>query len=276
VLAAVLALGASLSWGVGDFLGGLKSRVLHPLAIMGVSQPVGLGLLAIAVAARATAPPGPEVAWALLSALFGTTALAAFYRGMAVGAISIVAPIAGAGAAIPVAVGLATGDRPSALQGIGFVAAIGGVVLSSWERTPGASRWAAGAGFGIVAMLGFGFYFVFLHMASTDDFLWPAFLFRVTSVSLVWTALLLVRPATGPIGGAWPVLVAIGVLDTGGNTLFAAASSHGSVSVTSVLASLYPVVTVLFARYHLHERVHRVQELGIGLTIAGIVLVSAG
>jgi drug/metabolite transporter (DMT)-like permease len=276
VLAAVLALGASLSWGIGDFFGGIKSRVLHPLAIMAVSQPIGLGLLAVAVAVRATAPPGPDVAWALLAAVFGTTALAAFYRGMAVGAITIVAPIAGAGAAIPVVVGLATGDRPSALQGAGFAAAIVGVVLSSWERSPGRSRWAAGAGFGIVAMVGFGLYFVFLHMASGDDFLWPAFLFRVVSVSLVWGALLFIRPGTGGIRAAWPVLIAIGVLDTGGNTLFAAASAHGSVSVTSVLASLYPVVTVLLARYRLRERVHRLQELGIALTIAGIVLVSTG
>jgi drug/metabolite transporter (DMT)-like permease len=276
VLAAVLALGASLSWGIGDFFGGIKSRVLHPLAIMAVSQPIGLGLLAVAVAVRATAPPGPDVAWALLAAVFGTTALAAFYRGMAVGAITIVAPIAGAGAAIPVVVGLATGDRPSALQGAGFAAAIVGVVLSSWERSPGRSRWAAGAGFGIVAMVGFGLYFVFLHMASGDDFLWPAFLFRVVSVSLVWGALLFVRPGTGGIRAAWPVLIAIGVLDTGGNTLFAAASAHGSVSVTAVLASLYPVVTVLLARYRLRERVHRLQELGIALTIAGIVLVSTG
>jgi drug/metabolite transporter (DMT)-like permease len=230
----------------------------------------------VAVAARATAPPGPEVAWALLSAVFGTTALAAFYRGMAVGAISIVAPIAGAGAAIPVVVGVATGDRPSVLQGLGFAAAIGGVVLSSWERRAEGSRWAAGAGFGVVAMVGFGLYFVFLHMASTDDFLWPAFLFRVTSVSLVWTALLVVRAPTSGVAGAWVALVAVGCLDTGGNTLFAAASSHGSVSVTSVLASLYPVVTVILARHRLHERVHRLQEVGIALTIAGIVLVSAG
>jgi drug/metabolite transporter (DMT)-like permease len=274
--AAALALAASLSWGVGDFLGGVKARVLHPLAIMAISQPVGLVLLGIAVAARATGPPGGEVAWALLSAVFGTTALAAFYRGMAVGAISIVAPIAGAGAAIPVVVGVATGDRPSALQGVGFVAAIGGVVLSSWERSPGRSRWAAGAGFGIVAMVGFGLYFVFLHMASTDDFLWPAFLFRCMSVSMVWVALAVVRPAMSGIGSAWLVLVLIGCLDTGGNTLFAAASSYGSVSVTSVLASLYPVVTVLLARYRLHERVHRLQEVGIALTLAGVVLVSAG
>ncbi len=276
MLAALLALGASASWGFGDFLGGVKSRTLHPLAIMGISQPVGLGLLGIAVAARATAPPGPAVAWALLSAVFGTTGLWAFYRGMAAGAISIVAPIAGAGAVVPVVVGVATGDRPSALQGAGFAAAIGGVVLASWERRPGYSRWAAGTGFGVVSLFGFGFYFVFLHMASTEDFLWPAFLFRVASTSLVWTSVLLVRPAMRGTGGAWLVLALIGCLDTGGNTLFAAASSHGSVSVTSVLASLYPVVTVLLARYHLREHVHRLQELGVALTIAGIVLVSAG
>src|SRR5690242_17504696 len=101
---------------------------------MGFSQPVGLALLGIVVAARWTAPPGPAVAWALLSAVFGTIGLWAFYRGMAAGVISIVAPIVGAGAVIPVLVGIATGDRPSVLQGIGFAAAIGGVVLSSWER----------------------------------------------------------------------------------------------------------------------------------------------
>lgn len=276
MLAALLALGASASWGVGDFLGGVKSRTLHPFAVMGVSQPIGLAALGIAVAVRATGPPGPSIAWAVLSAAFGTVGLWAFYRGMAAGAISIVAPIVGAGAAIPVLVGIATGDRPSILQGLGFAAAIAGVVLSSWERRPEGSRWASGAGFGVVSLVGFGFYFVFLHMASGSDFLWPAFLFRITSTSIVWSAILLTRPALRGIGGAWLALAAIGFLDTGGNVLFAGASGHGSVSVTSVLASLYPVVTVLLARYHLRERVHRVQELGIGLTVAGIVLVSAG
>jgi uncharacterized membrane protein len=276
VLAALLALGASASWGVGDFLGGIKSRTLHPLAIMAVSQPVGLALLGIAVAARATGPPGPEVAWAFLSAAFGTIGLAAFYRGMATGAISVVAPIAGAGAVIPVAFGLATGDEPSYLQKLGFAAAIGGVLLSSWERRPGRSGWAAGAGFGVISMFGFGFYFVLLHAASTDDFLWPAFLFRVASTSFVWVAAFVAKPGMRGVSGVLPVLVLIGCLDTGGNTFFAAASSYGSVSVTSVLASFYPVVTVLLARHHLRERVQRLQEVGIVLTIAGIVLVSAG
>jgi drug/metabolite transporter (DMT)-like permease len=276
VLAAVFALGSSVSWGFGDFLGGVKSRTLHPLAIMGVSQPIGLALLGVVVAARATAPPGPGVAWAVPAAVFGTVGLTAFYRGMASGAISIVAPIAGAGAVIPVVVGVATGDRPSILHGIGFAAAICGVILSSWERRPTQSRWAAGAGFGVVSMLAFGFYFVFLHMASHDDFLWPAFLFRVVSTSLVWTALLVLRPGVRGVGRAWLALLLIGCFDTGGNTFYAAASSYGSVSVTSVLASLYPVVAVLLARYRLHERVHRLQELGIALSIGGVILVSAG
>jgi drug/metabolite transporter (DMT)-like permease len=276
VLAAPLALGASASWGVGDFLGGVKSRTLHPLAIMAVSQPVGLVLLGMILAARATGPPGPEVAWSVPAAVVGTIGLAAFYRGMASGAISIVAPIAGAGAAIPVLVGVVRGDRPSLLQGVGFLAAIAGVVLSSWERQPGRARWASGAGFGLVSMFAFGFYFVFLHQASGDDFLWPAFLFRIVSTTLVWVALLVLRPALQGVGSAFLLLALIGVLDTGGNTLYAAASSYGSLSVTAVLASLYPVVTVLLARYRLRERVHRLQEVGIVLTIAGIVLVSTG
>jgi drug/metabolite transporter (DMT)-like permease len=125
-------------------------------------------------------------------------------------------------------------------------------------------------------MFAFGFYFVFLHQASGDDFLWPAFLFRVVSTSLVWVALLVLRPAVHGVGGAFLMLALIGLLDTGGNTLYAAASSYGALSVTAVLASLYPVVTVLLARYRLRERVHRLQEVGIALTIAGIVLVSTG
>jgi drug/metabolite transporter (DMT)-like permease len=276
VLAAPLALGASASWGFGDFLGGVKSRTLHPLAILAVSQPVGLAVLGVVVAVRATAPPGADVAWAAPAAVVGTIGLAAFYRGMAVGAISIVAPIAGAGAAIPVLVGVLRGDRPSLLQGVGFAAAIAGVVLTSWERRPDQSWFAAGAGFGLISMVAFGCYFVFLHQASGDDFLWPAFLFRVVSTSLVWVALLVLRPAVHGVGGAFLMLALIGLLDTGGNTLYAAASSYGALSVTAVLASLYPVVTVLLARYRLRERVHRLQEVGIALTIAGIVLVSTG
>src|SRR4051794_34701556 len=102
MFAAALALAAAVSWGVGDFLGGLKSRTLHPISVLIVAQPIGGAIVAIWVLVRGEGPPGREVLWACLAALFGTTGLIAFYRGMAAGALSIVAPIAGAGAAIPV------------------------------------------------------------------------------------------------------------------------------------------------------------------------------
>jgi drug/metabolite transporter (DMT)-like permease len=275
LLTAALALAAAASWGVGDFLGGLKSRSLSPIAILIVAQPIGLALLAIWVAARGEGPPGSSVLWACLAAVLGTTGLVAFYRGMAAGALSIVAPIAGAGAAIPVVWGLARGDHPSGLQELGFVAAFAGVILASFERRPQATRVAAGAGWAVIAMLAFGAYYIPMHAASHGDFLWAAFVFRLTSTTLIAFAWLVLRPRRARRADL-PVLASIGVLDTGGNVFFAAASSRGLVSVVSVLASLYPVVTVLLARAVLHERVHRSQELGIALALGGIVLISAG
>ena len=251
----LLALAASASWGVGDFLGGMASRARSPILVMAVSQPVGLVLLGIATVARWQAPPGAAVAWACPAAVLGTLGLAAFYRGMATGSISVVAPIAGAAAAIPIVVGVLGGDRPSPLQGVGFACAIGGVAGASWEGRGRAL--APGVGYALVALLGFGGYFVLLHRAGSEDFLWAAFLFRCTSTPLAWAALLRLRPPRAGIRRSLPGLAAIGVLDTGGNTLFAASSAHGLVSVTSVLASLYPVVTVLLAHAYLRERLRR-------------------
>ena len=271
------ALLASLVWGVGDFLGGLKSRVLPVLVVMAVSQPFGLAALAIALAVRGTSPPGPEVAWGALAGLFGTLGLVAFYRGMATGAISVVVPLAAIAAAIPVIWGLAQGDHVSFLQDLGFVAALGGGVMASLERGGERARFAAGTGWALLALLGFGGYFIPLHASATHDWLWPSFVFRATSVTLVWSALLLTRQRAVGVRPHLVALAAVGLLDTGGNTLFAAASSrHGLLSVVSVLASLYPAVTVLLARFVLGERVERSQELGVLVTLAGVVLISAG
>jgi drug/metabolite transporter (DMT)-like permease len=196
---------------------------------------------------------------------------------MAAGAISVIAPIAGAAAVVPVVWGLGTGDHPSGLQELGFVLALGGVVATSWERTPGSARVAAGVGWAALTLVAFGGYYVPMHAASQDDFLWASLVFRLTSTSLVWLAVLATRqrlPAVRPHAVA---LVTIGLADTGGNVFFAAASQeHGLVSVVSVLASLYPIVTVLLARLTLGERVQRTQEAGIVVTLAGVALISAG
>jgi len=277
-LAALLALAASLSWGVGDFLGGVKARVLPSLTVLAASQPFGLAALGIAVLARGTGIPGDAVAWSALAAVFGTIGLFAFYRGMAAGAMSVVAPIAALAAGIPVIWGVAvSGNHVSGLQGIGFIAAIGGSVAASVEVRPERRQIAAGVGWAALAMLAFGAYFVPMHAASTKDWLWPAFLFRCTSVTLVWSVVLLRRARPTGLRGHWPALIAIGLLDTGGNALYAAAaSSHGLLSVVSVLASLYPVVTVLLARLMLGERVQRTQDAGIVLVLVGVVLITAG
>jgi drug/metabolite transporter (DMT)-like permease len=276
LLPAFLALAASLAWGVGDFTGGVKSRVLPALTVMAASQPFGLAALAVAVAVRGGGPDGWEVAWACLSALLGTIGLAAFYRGMAAGAMSVVAPIAAVAAGIPVVWGVLSGDSLSFLQGIGVAAAIGGSLMASVERHAEGTRVAAGVGWAVVAMLCFGGYFVPMHAAAAHDWLWPAFIFRCTSVPLVWTAVLAGRRLPHGVRPHLSALVAVGLLDTGGNALFAAAAeTHGLLSVVSVLGSLYPVVTVLLARWALGERVQRSQDLGVAVALAGVALITA-
>jgi drug/metabolite transporter (DMT)-like permease len=275
---ALLALAASLSWGVGDFLGGLKARALPSLMVMAASQPFGLAALGIAVAVRGTGIPGDEVAWSALSAALGTIGLFAFYRGLATGAMSVVAPIAAVAAGVPVIWGVAVSDdHVYGLQAIGFVAAVGGSVVASLELRPERARVAAGVGWAALAMLAFGGYYVPMHAASTHDWLWPAFLFRCTSVTIVLSLALARGRRPHGLRAHWPGLIAIGFLDTGGNALFAAASStHGLLSVVSVLASLYPVVTVLLARLVLGERVQRTQDAGVLVALAGVVLITAG
>jgi drug/metabolite transporter (DMT)-like permease len=276
--AALLALGASLSWGLGDFLGGVKARALPSLLVLAASQPFGLAALGLAVAVRGTAIPGDEVAWSALAAAFGTVGLFAFYRGMATGAMSVVAPIAAVAAGVPVIWGVVvSGDHIHSLQAVGFIAAVGGSVTASLELRPDRRQVAAGVWWAALAMLAFGGYYVPMHAASSHDWLWPAFLFRCTSVTLVLSVVLARRVRPTGLRAHWAGLVAIGLLDTGGNALFAAASStHGLLSVVSVLASLYPVVTVLLARLYLGERVQRTQDAGIAVALAGVVLITAG
>jgi drug/metabolite transporter (DMT)-like permease len=274
--AIALALGASLTWGVADFFGPLKGRTLGALRVLFYVQLSGLVTIAIAVAIRGEGPAGWAVLLAIPAAISGTLGLYAYYRGVAVGAISIVAPIAGISAVIPVAVGIASGDRPSEWQVAGMVCALAGVFLASRETGRGASRFAAGAGLALLAALGFGGYFPPMHAAGNADFWWASLLFRTTSSAVILAVIAIRRPALSVERRHLLPLTLVGVGDLLGNLLFAAASTTGLVSVTSVLASLYPIVTVLLARLVLQERVARSQEGGIVLTLAGVALISAG
>jgi uncharacterized membrane protein len=278
--AVALALASSLSFGIADFLGGLTSRRLALLTVLVLSQTVGLAGIAVVVAARAEPPPAATfVPLALLASFFGTVGIAALYRGLAVGAMSVVAPIAATAAVIPVVVGALTGEDATRLQYTGIALALGGVVLVSRSDSPlaGGRRLAAGAGLGILAAVFIGFFFIAFDAASEDDPYWAAFVLRAGSTSLLAVVAVAARPPLrAASGSALVVLAVVGLLDLAGNTLFAVATTKGLIGVVSVLSSLYPVATVALARIVLGERLHAAQALGVAGAFAGVVLIAAG
>jgi drug/metabolite transporter (DMT)-like permease len=155
-----------------------------------------------------------------------------------------------------------------------MAAAIVGVVLAAREQQAGERRLAGGAGLALLAAIGFGFYFPSMHAAGAADPWWSAFVFRFTAAVVVLVAVAVRRPTLRLTRRPLVVVLAVGCVDTLGNLLFAASSSHGIVRVTSVLASLYPVVSVVLAAVVLHERIAGLQRVGAVLTLAGVVLIS--
>jgi uncharacterized membrane protein len=193
--ALALALGASLAWGVADFVGPLLSRGLGTLRVLLWAQIGGVAAIGIAVAIRGEGPAGWGVLFAIAASFGGMLGLFAYYRGMVVGAMSVVAPIAGVSAVIPVAFGIATGDQPSTVQLAGVGCALAGVGLASVEHHEGTRRIAAGAGLALLAAIGFGFYFPWMHAAGKIDFWWASLVFRLTALMIVAAAVAARRPA---------------------------------------------------------------------------------
>jgi len=208
----------------------------------------------------------------------GAMGLGAFYRALAIGSMGIVGPISTTGVIVPVAYGLARGEHPSALQGVGIVVAVGGVVAASLEPLPeGAGRkLATGAGLALVAALGFGWTLIGLNRVSQAGVVWGTLTLRLTVVPIVCLAALAVRPSTARLRPALPILLAAGLFDTGANLLYGGSATRGLISVVSVLASLYPVVLVVLARVVLAERISRPQLTGVAVTLIGVALISAG
>jgi drug/metabolite transporter (DMT)-like permease len=269
----LFALGASLAWGVGDFVGPVLSRAAGVLPVLFWAQVGGVVAVAVAVGARGEWPAGAGVLYAAAAGAGGMLGIFAYYRGMVVGAMSVVAPIAGVSAVIPVLYGIATGDDPSAAQLAGTGLALVGVGLASVEQQEGARRVAAGVGLALLAACGFGFYFPWMHAAGRVDFWWASTVFRTTALLLVLAVVAARRAPVRLSAPAASVAALVGAADTLGNALFAASSRHGLVSLTAVLASLYPIVTVLLAAALLRERVAPLQRAGVALTLAGVVLI---
>ncbi|HTX44653.1 MAG TPA: EamA family transporter [Solirubrobacteraceae bacterium] len=277
-----LALCSSLCWGVSDFVGGLQARTVPLLRVLLISQSFGLECLAVILIIRGAGPPAFVHVWpAIAAGLAGTAALAAFYRALAIGSMSIVAPISATGVAVPVVVGIAQGERPAAIQLAGIVAASIGVVLASRERSeepsPADERTTRiTVLLALIAAAGFGSFFVGLRSASHYDVLWALFASRGAGVAALLVATLIVRPPR--VKERWRLLPlsAVAVLDLGANGLYAVATRHGLLAEVAVGSSLYPLATVVLARIVLGERVHRLQEVGIAVAIAGVAMIAAG
>lgn len=280
--AIALALSSSVLWGLADFLGGLKSRTFPVPVVLAAMYLSSLTVMTIFVTARGQGPPEIEAVGASLGAgLLGILGLTAFYRALAIGTMSIVAPIAATGVALPVLVGIATGDHPGFVRSLGLGAAVVGIVLASREDDGGpvdARQQRQSVILAVLAGLGFGSYFVLAEIGSDGDVAWALALSRVAAAPFVvgFAVLALRRGGRRPGGRQIVVLAAIGLIDLAANTAYNYATTIGELSTVAVGSSLYPVMTVFMAALVLGERVRGIQRLGVVVALTGVVMIAAG
>ena len=277
-MAALLALSGALLWGIGDFLGGLAARRLAVLAVLATSQAVGLVGVALWVWLANDPFPGvPELLPAAAAGVASLIGLGALYRGLAVGAMGIVAPISAAAPVVPLAVDAARGVTPGALQWLGIALVLAGIMTLSREPSGGGGRRiAAGAGLAVVAALSFGSFIVGIDAGSDESAPWAVVAARSSAVTLAVVFALLTSTSLRTPRRFLPALIAVGAFDTGANVGVALATTKGSSGIVAVLSSLYPIVTILLARIVLAERLSSSKRLGGAVALVGAVLVAAG
>ncbi len=275
----ILGIISALSWGGSDFAGGLASRAIGSFATATAAQVIGFGALAVAtfVAAEST-PDQAEMAWSLAAGVGGAIAIASFYRALAVGEMSLVAPLTGAvGAGVPVLASFVIGERVGLLQGAGIACALGAVVIVSMGARTGPTSWRV---LPLVAAAGLGFAFFYVAMdraTAASGHLWlPLLMARACAAALLVVLAAVTRAVPFRLASRYaPLLVIVGLTDLGGSLFFMLANASGPLSIAVVLSSLYPVTTALLAWLILRERLGRPQLLGAGLALAGIALIAA-
>jgi len=274
----LLALGGALSWGAGDFLAGLATKRIAVFTVLALSQAIGLvGIGVWVVVAQDPFPGVVGLIPAVLAGLAGAMGLAALYRGLAVGAMGIVAPISAASPIVPLSVDAALGVVPATAQWLGVALVLAGIVTLSREPRNGGQRIAAGAGLAVVAAVGFGLFFVGLDAGADESAPWAVVAARSASVTFaVAAAVFITRTSLRPPRALLPALVAIGVFDTGANVLVAYALTKGAAGIVAVLSALYPVVTVVLARVVLEEQLSSSRRVGGVVALGGAALVAAG
>lgn len=260
---------SALSWGSGDFGGGVASRRLPATSVAFWVQCTGMGLFALLALARGEVFRVGDVGWSLAAGVSGAVGLVALYRAFATGQMGLVAPVSAVvGTSIPVVVGGLLEGLPKPVQLLGFALGLLGVWLAS--RSEGSGR-PAGLGYALLAGLGFGFFFVLID--QVEGLFWPSTLSKLTSSLLI--LLVALRGRVAFPGRVWPLMLLSGALDAGGNIFFLLATQAGRLDVASVISSLYPAFTALWAWLLLRERLGSSQRIGVLCALGAIVLIAA-
>jgi drug/metabolite transporter (DMT)-like permease len=270
------ALGASFGWGTADYLAGIQARRSPVVVVVLVSSSVGaIGMAAIVVLRGIGPPHGEELAASLAVGAVGVMGVLAFYRALAIGAMSVVAPIAATSAAVPVLYGVLNGERPAPLQWVGMAAAIVGCMLAAREGPARlhATQWRLSIGLAVCAMLAIGAQLIFVDIGAAYDPVWTNLIARTVVVIAFGIGAVVTRPAFGE--GKPRDLAVIGATDAAANVSFAFATTTGLLGVVAVIGSTFPVITVALAHRRLGERLGVGQRAGVVLALAGVVLITA-
>ncbi len=277
-----LALLSSGLWGSADFFGGLVSRRLPSIAVVGWSQSCGLVVgLVVATVVGAWSDPSGWLPWAVLAGASGALGLIAFYAALASGTMGVVSPIAALGAVVPLLAGVLAGEAPSVLQRVGIGVALLGAVLASGPELRG-RRDDAQAGrvrtrsvvLAALAAVAFGVALLAIGRGAEHSPVLTLVGMRGTSVVGFVVLAVVVRSVGGVRGRDLRALAAIGTCDLAANLCFGFATTLGLLSITAVLGSLYPVATVLLARFVLRERLLPVQWAGVAAALVGVALIA--
>lgn len=284
---AVLALASAVLYGAADFIGGMAARRADTIPVVAVSQAAGLIFVLLILTMLGTPIPGRhDLLWSGAAGIAGGVGVALLYRALAVGLMSLVAPVtAVCSVAVPVVIAVTfLRERPATLAGAGIAIALAAIVLVSQagESTAAPSEGAAGGprrrglGLALASGVSIGLFFLALARTSAAAGLWPLLVARACSVALFVAfglasgrSLQLRRPIAA-------IAIAGGILDMLANLLYLLAARQGPLTLVVTLSALYPASTVMLAWTVLHERLTARQWAGVALALGAIVLIVRG
>ena len=272
---AALSLGAAAIWGGGDFAGGIAVKRASVFRVVAGAHAIGLLLmLVLAWATGEPMPPPASLIWGVVAGITGAFGIAALYKGLAVGRMGVVAPVASViTAVLPVLFGFRIEGMPDRLQLLGF----GLAVVSIWliARPDGEIDSHRGLGLAILAGLMFGLFLISGKQAGHSGVFWPLVAARTASTLLMLVIVAFSPRDPRPLRAAFLPILLSGLFDSGANAMFIAATRHGRLDVAAVLSSLYPASTVILARLLLKERISRMQTVGIAGALIAVALISS-